>query len=549
MLKTYRKKKLTICASLLVLAILNVLKSKQNESLLGIKVNKYFSSHHEVLGAFTLETFNTDSWIINESLLQYGTIMSLREDSQIEIEAILWIAKPKDTETKFLKCFVKLNRNETILADVFELVRLQHSDHYGNLMHNAKCLLNVEQYRRVFNNQIVVSMIDLRDFGKFSNKSINLFGKVPMFFNRKLPKEKSVLMCSCALYDIGDVTYEHVLTWAKLNRAMGVKSQIYTMNYKNPNFQKLKEQHSDTVDVFDYELDTQALCKKHKARNVSECFEKHKFFFDERFQTHSFFHFHNVIMMDNCFLKAKYKYQFMSTLDIDEFVLPRLYPIDYHKKILGKLDNQSITHRTKCSKLYKKYTNTTKAYNLYEYLMQLRNIYGNNSASFVFLNHAFIPEITNRLEKLLNHPDTGNYSARDLNLNKDMTSPEDKKYLEYLRRLYTISGCIDSKHSLTPPRGPNKKFSNLIAKSMSFNHKSIFDTDLCLQVEHHHANIITPGAKYSFVAVEHGMLSHYRDTNYDYKGDLEDKWLSETIKDYVVDFEMRFFMLHHLRSS
>jgi hypothetical protein len=183
-LKTNRNKILFKFIFLIVLVIVTNCIYKHYVVLLGSefvisenKLENYVSSYHETLGEFTLETFETDSWIINENLLQYGTIMSLREDNQIEIEAILWVVDPKNVDIKFLKCFVKLNSNVSILADVFEILPWHHSPYYGSLVHNAKCLLSVEQYRRVKNNEIVVSMIDMRDFkNQNSNISVNFFG-------------------------------------------------------------------------------------------------------------------------------------------------------------------------------------------------------------------------------------------------------------------------------------------------------------------------------------------------------------------------------------
>ncbi len=140
----------------------------------------------------------------------------------------------------------------------------------------------------------------------------------------------------------------------------------------------------------------------------------------------SFVHAHQVMMMDNCFLKAKYKYQFMSTLDIDEFILPRFYPIGHYKKIF----NQSKDFNTQCSQLNEAYTNKSNKYSLYGYMMKMKNVYGNNTASFVFTNHALIPEITDRLEVMFNNSNQSSFLPQDMNLRKGIDSPEDKQYLK-----------------------------------------------------------------------------------------------------------------------
>jgi hypothetical protein len=254
---------------------------------------------NDILGDFTVQTLDSDGWIINESILQYATILSIRTDHQVEIEAMLWLystsKKNGRINTNSLKCAVVLNEHtgETVLTDVFELNLRSHSYHFSseNIIHFAKCMIDADQYKRVVDNKVIVSVIDLTEF---QNGNIVLSGKQPLFFDRNLPREKSVLICACAMPNLKDDTYEHTITWAKINRLINVRSQIYTSDVTNNNMKRLKQEHSGLIDVFDYDLDLFVLCNRHMSgARFDDCMNMHNSLFN-RTLTAYFHPFHEV---------------------------------------------------------------------------------------------------------------------------------------------------------------------------------------------------------------------------------------------------------------
>jgi hypothetical protein len=133
---------------------------------------------------------------------------------------------------------------------------------------------------------VIVSVIDIREY---KNGDAVLFGKQPLFFDRNQPREKSVLICACAMPNLKDDTFEHTVTWAKINRLINARSQVYSSDVNNPNIKRLMQEHSDLLDVFDYDLDLAVLCNRHMpGARLAECVKMHRSLFDKS----RFAHFH-----------------------------------------------------------------------------------------------------------------------------------------------------------------------------------------------------------------------------------------------------------------
>jgi hypothetical protein len=193
-------------------------------------------------------------------------------------------------------------------------------------------------------------------------------------------------------------------------------------------------------------------------------------------------------------------------------------------------------------------------YDLYEYMQQIESIYKQNSliAEYKFQNYAFMPDISERMDKVLLSKRFSmlNYKPHDLNLNKPFHMKTDLSFLTLLKRTRNFTECLKNSSGLkTIANSKSFKFANFMGKHMSFNHKAVFVTDMCRLIEHHSAPAPVPGAVIREVSKEHGVLSHFRDYNYNYTEPHQvNKWLSDTVQDYVIDLEMMHFLATHVEA-
>jgi hypothetical protein len=115
---------------------------------------------HELLGKFEVIAFtnkNNDNWIFNGNVLQYAMVLSRNEMQNVtEIEAMIESAGSLDLakDQKYLKCLIVLNSHESVLKEVTSLVK--------TVTFNANCELSIAEYAKVFNNKIIVSVLDTR---------------------------------------------------------------------------------------------------------------------------------------------------------------------------------------------------------------------------------------------------------------------------------------------------------------------------------------------------------------------------------------------------
>jgi hypothetical protein len=258
--------------------------------------SNYSKEIHRVLGVnFTIEKLEDDGhWIFNRNVLQHGTIMSLRKDKLAEIEVMIRFADKREPNRKHLKCLVKLGDSFFIVRQVIEIKKLDSVQVF--------CLLTEQEYSKVESSRVIVGVFDQGDY-KASEKNI-IFGKMPNFFDRNVPKQKALMNYACASESISDNTiFEQIIMWAKINKFIGSKKvQVFTTDINNSNFKRLKDKYSDLVETIGYNQDLRALCIKHKTIDVEKCYSQYREFFEHRENGLNWSH--QTVRMNDCFMKA-----------------------------------------------------------------------------------------------------------------------------------------------------------------------------------------------------------------------------------------------------
>jgi hypothetical protein len=482
--------------------------------------------NHQLLGNFTFQTLDGDFWLLNGNVLQLGTVMSLREDNQTEIEAMISsIGINLGAIINFIKFIIKLNKETVIVKNV-------------TLTFVASCLLTNEESLKIVDNKVTVALIDIREYESKKNGS-RIFGRTPEFFNRHVPKEKAVLICACSVRDIKDHVYEHIVTWARINKLFGVRRvQVYSVDNKSPGYHRLKNNHSDLLDIFGYVQNAIELCELHNMTNFTSCVEKYGGFF---FRGGVNFH-HEDLLMKYCYIRAKYKYQYVSNLDHDELIMPRRFSIYHHETIARNLSN-----KTSCEDVYKNQTNANS--NIYEYFANLQKQYGKRVSTFRFNNFIYMTQTNQIFEDIFRNPTSTNYTFKDMRLRSPINSKNDMIYFNSLKMIKNLTDCLDRKYLDQKLAGPNRKYANVMAKFMKFNSKCVFNTDFVDSIKAHNPDSVKANTNEVTIPVEQGVLNHYRDHDYGYAGGEGNFFPAESIRDWIVDLEFFSFLVKHFNFS
>jgi hypothetical protein len=266
----------------------------------GKNFERIFKATQNIYEKYTFETFVATNWIFNGNIMQYGTIMSLREDGLVEIEAIIYsIDLNLIINMEFVKCLVKLNDKTIVLREVVDFVEFRTL--------NVKCLLSAEDYSKVEDvKRVVVSVVDIREYTPKAY-ALSLYGKVPNFFNRQLGREKAYMNCACTIWKMSANSVENILAYARINLAIGVKRlQFYATDFKNPYFNELKDKHSNVVEVYGYELDIKVICSAHRSLNLDYCMQRYGELFKHTDQVSQMKH--EGFIKNFCFLKIGFSY-------------------------------------------------------------------------------------------------------------------------------------------------------------------------------------------------------------------------------------------------
>jgi hypothetical protein len=181
---------------------------------------------------YKLEAVSSDfaDWIVNQNVLQYGTIASKQSNGkQVEIEVMIHsFREDVFKETSELKCLIRLNPSLLVLKRVagvylFETVRV-------------KCELTGEEFSKVVNDKLTVGVFDSRD------GLTHIFGREAAFFNRNAPKLKSLKICTSNLSKLSRQTLLDLTVWIEMQRSMGVSEiEIHSSDTQSKYFAEMKK--------------------------------------------------------------------------------------------------------------------------------------------------------------------------------------------------------------------------------------------------------------------------------------------------------------------
>ena len=163
---------------------------------------------------------------------------------------------------------------------------------------------------------------------------------------------------------------------------------------------------------------------------------------------------HERLCSNDCLMKSKFEFEYLTNYDFDEFIFPRLFNTKYLTDIIGKKDCTNGIISTKVS--------------ITDYIKRLESIYGNNIASFSFENVNMLTEHSLVEKQILEFDNSENlkYNVNNLNIEMTIYSNKDKMYLNSYQKYEPYFECMNSTIGLNKNLNPKwNKYMGLLVNN------------------------------------------------------------------------------------
>lgn len=470
--------------------------------------------------------FNANTWIFNQNVAQYSTRALLTQQGTILVEALAFFNYDENEKLDYVKakirCIVFVD-NKSYVLRVFEVINQITLVPSGSLtfrfLWKVRCELPQSQIH--LRGKIKLALTDIDEYErlnssdrfKSSKKYYLLSFQEANFYDLKIPKKKSVVHCVHMVRNLNEVRRKRMRNWLEIQKQIGIdRVRLYFARVDKTIETSLKDEFKDFIDIVPYRLEYENICKfsiqlknNEKDREiinyiVDNCLQFYRVYFNE--SKVFMINHHEKICTNDCLLNFKYEYEFATNYDFDEFIFPRKFPTNdlSHFKTTSSCNNTSAVSLT--------------GYNIYDYALKLTQKYGNQIACFQFENVAFltIPESFSFINDFLNLP------KRNIELKNSVTgdkltlrvSPKD------FDKIYEILDFEDMIKCLNKTIGQNEGIDSIwnMPFALLINNrdgKSLYNTNLTITFNQHHASHIETGARKFRVPMRDGYISHFRE--------------------------------------
>ena len=478
------------------------------------------------INKFNVSIFDPNTWVFNQNVAQYSTKIIYTRNNNLYIEALTLVSYEDENEInntikERVKCIVLINQN---VLSIFDIEDLLGRPTFGQRsIWKVRCKLSpIDEYiSKVETMRIAIT--DIQEFNRL-NSSAEFINREKLLsyhwanvYDERIAKKKSVAQCVHTVRGLNKRKTNQLKNWLKIQKSIGIdRVKFYFTSVEDSTKMELIQEFRDYIDIVDYRLDFEFICKyplllnrsSYNIDNVTLAYLYNNClkFFNEYFDG-SEFHLLNaneVICTNDCLLGFKYQYEFTTNYDIDEVIFPRkFYSNDYSYF-------KSVAN---CNRSLAKFDFN---YSIYDYAVKLTRKYGTDIGFFHFENVNFLtlPEVAtqaknfiyfNMIDKELLLRDN---SGLQVILNFNSTY---NKAINEMRKMYKIIQCFN-RIILT-----SNKLDSIwnVPYAVLLNHrsgKSIFNTNLTLFYHQHGTDVrlLEPGAKQFSISIDEGYVVHFR---------------------------------------
>ncbi|RNA26800.1 hypothetical protein BpHYR1_000760 [Brachionus plicatilis] len=380
-----------------------------------------------------------------------------------------------------LRCLAWFDNTVYIIptSDTLAVYLMQTKYNMGYLF-KVKCRLEKIDHNM---SNVYVALIDLTNFNDPFNQLKYIQFHKPAVFNANKAKKKSIVNCVHTVSILDAKKEKNMVNWIQFQQKIGYDKVVMYFMDVSANFSNfLVKKFGSFVQIIDHETSESRVCGWHRKMlsiNPSNLFSqalmehclrsiKVNFGIEDQYVKNS----HERLCTNDCLMKSKFEYEYLTNFDFDEFIFPRMY---HTKRVTELTTDQNCTGKIFSQKA-----------NMYQYVKRLESIYGNNIA------------IDNLNIKLAVNSYTDKFYISSYRKNKD--------YFECMNSTIMKNNCLSS------------KWNNYLGVLVNNRYgKSIYNTNLTLSYNQHHSSYIKWNSFRVTVSLYHGFVSHFRDTELGWK--------------------------------
>ena len=351
--------------------------------------------------------YTSHDWVFNFNISQYSTLVSQHKNNSILFETTVFVdhielgPNASDFLNQNLMCFILIgNRKLARIRPLKTLIILSRFLRIScQIEHDRKISLTdttllgfavldmkyFKFYQYLNENKIVsvnrvATLILCYIKYNFLNVIQVLHLQKPIYVDRSILRRKAVAHCVHMLRHLNEKRFAHLIDWIRIQKSIGIAQiKIYLIEWNEELDRTVQAKFKDLVQVIDYKIDLTSICKleinnknfyknsqlyQQLYANCEAAFNKH---FNMAIDIVS--NKHEQFQSNDCLLKFKYDYEFVSNYDIDEVIFPRRF--DWPRLMEQHLNNES------CEQNINKFITKFEAssYNIYDFVTDLSNTY------------------------------------------------------------------------------------------------------------------------------------------------------------------------------
>lgn len=483
---------------------------ESNEWIFNFNVTQYSS--------IIFKQYSTNDLII-QSLVFYDqlenvdyfknyTICLINVDDKLhKVKPLDIISIPLMNIRQYPKLLCKITCKYNDLKDIDKIkiavIDIKYYDYYNQVFNYSSDLISFQKpYKSNESKKKIINCVHLVRNLNENQKSIKLFNWLDLM--QSFGYERIVLY----IYNITQETESYLIEKSKNFRKMTVELVKYKTSFTDVcslqiKLLSLKGQNSSILEFL--------------YKTCLNSFQKH-FKMDEMI-----FNSHERMSSNDCLMRHKNDFEFLTNLDFDEFIFPRLH--------------DTLFYDTK-----------SNSCNMYDYTKRLQNKYGYNIAYFQFDHMLILQNFNDFINKLL-HLKMKQYQSIKYEQNAkyikfELKTVEDinilKKYQNITLEVNKLNRTLYNNHF-------HSKWNNLYGFKMNIRDgKSIFVTDYVQSYNQHFAVHISSNKRGLSVPLIDGYVSHFRD---DISGFIIDKTLPFNYLRFDLEYYLYFLNISRFHDN
>lgn len=510
--------------------------------------------------------FLSNEWIFNFNISQYSSVVYNLKNQVIFRSFVLFDHKLLELEVyqkEFLRCLILSPNNKYVVVEPEEILKIKIDKEVKKLW-RIKCSISLSRLATTSVRYLKLAIVDYKDFKKhlssFDNAKSLLTFQQPILIDRTLPKKKEIVHCLYYVTIQNRGTFNRLVNWIELQKNIGFKKiRVYLFKtfkrYENE-LRQLNKKENYILEFINYDIGSNNLCnwiieKVNKHPNsklykflLNNCMNAYNQHFNLTF-TQNLKQNHKDLHVNDCFMRYKYSYEYLTAYDFDELIFPRstsrndIY-ISNKMKCEENINNKS----NDLIKTHSSFPSNT--YNLYEYVNRITEMYNaKNYSSIYFEPIIFFTEHNIFLHNVSNYNikkdiDMFSYGVKDDLINYQIVNKSNHiLLLNKFKFVIPLAECLNKTYMINTRFNTiwNNLYGVLNRKQLG---KAVIITEntnaMGLHIPHSSVN----NAKIRFnVPLDTGYLGHYRNNIDKFFQNRPD----QTFYDFTIDYEYYIFLL------